>query len=126
MSDSSRAFFDWLNEQAFDPRLGRARGTLRFDVRDKSRRVEQWVVSLDRGAVQVSQGDGAADCVVRLDRPVLDGIVDGTVNPTAAFLRGVIGATGNFDLLLHLQRLFPAGADEHRRRRATATGGQHE
>jgi predicted lipid carrier protein YhbT len=122
MSDSSRAFLERLNEQGFDARLGRARGTLRFEVRDEGR-VEQWFLSLDRGAIHVSQDDGPADCVVRVDRPVLDGIVDGTVNPTAAFLRGVIWATGNFDLLLHLQRLFPAGP-EHDRRPAAA-GGHH-
>jgi SCP-2 sterol transfer family protein len=125
MSNTSRAFFEHLNEQGCDPRLGRARGTLRFEVRDKGR-VEQWLVALDRGAVQVSQDGGPADCVVRVDRPVLDGIVEGTVNPTAAFLRGVIGATGNFDLLLHLQRLFPAGPEEHDRRSAAAAGGHHE
>lgn len=119
MSDSSRAFLERLGEQGFDARLGRARGTLRFDVRDGAT-VEQWFVSLDRGTIQVSQDDGPADCVVRVDRPVLDGIVDGSVNPTAAFLRGVIWATGNFDLLLHLQRLFPAGTGEDDRRSAAA------
>ena len=121
MSESSRAFFERLNDQGFDPRLGRARGTLRFEVRADGQ-VEQWYVSLDRGAVQVSRGGRHADCEVRLDRSVLDGIVDGTVNPTAALLRGVIGATGNFDLLLHLQRLFPARPDEP----ATAAGGHHD
>jgi len=115
-----------LDDRGFDARLGRARGTLRFEVRDKGR-VEQWFVSLDRGAIHVSQDDGPADCVVRVDRPVLDGIVDGSVNPTAAFLRGVIWAEGNFDLLLHLQRLFPAGTgDGDHDRRPAAAGGHHE
>ena len=121
MSESSRAFFERLNDQGFDPRLGRARGTLRFEVRADGQ-VEQWYVSLDRGAIQVSPDGGPADCELRLERSTLDGIVDGTVNPTAAFLRGVIGATGNFDLLLHLQRLFPAGPHGP----ATAAGGHHE
>lgn len=108
MSDPSREFFNRLDEQGFDARLGRVRGTLRFDVHDRGR-VEHWLVSLDRGAIQVSQDDEAAGCVVRTDQATLDGIVSGEINPTAALLRGVMAATGEIDVLLHLQRLFPSG-----------------
>jgi hypothetical protein len=125
MGDATRAFFERVNDQGFDARLGRVRGTLRIDVGEKGGD-ERWFIALDRGAVQVTHDDGPADCVVRLDRAVLDGIVGGTVNPTAALLRGVIWASGNFDLLLHVQRLFPAASDEQDRRPATAEGGRHE
>ena len=125
MSDPSRGFFERLNEHGFDARLGRARGTLRFDVREGTE-TETWFVSLDRGAIQASQEDRPADCVVRLDRATLAGIVEGTTNPTAAFLRGVIWTTGNFDLLLVLQRLLPAGSGAPDRRPAATSGGRHE
>jgi hypothetical protein len=125
MGDATRAFFERVNEQGFDARLGRVRGTLRIDVGENGGD-ERWFIALDRGAVQVTHDDGPADCVVRLDRAVLDGIVGGTVNPTAALLRGVIWASGNFDLLLHVQRLFGVGPDEQDRRAATAEGGRHE
>jgi putative sterol carrier protein len=125
MSDPSRDFFNRINEQGFDARLGRARGTLRFDV-DDGGRVEHWLVSLDRGAIHASRGaDAAADCVVRLDRAALDGVVSGNVNPTAGLLRGAIAATGNIDLLLYLQRLFPARQDAQDRNR-TALAGRHD
>lgn len=125
MSDPSRKFFERLDEHGFDARLGQARGTLRFDVRDGTE-IETWFVSLDRGAIQASQEERSADCVVRLDRTTLDGIVEGTTNPTAAFLRGVIWTTGNFDLLLLLQRLLPAGAGAPDHRPAAASGGRHD
>ena len=123
MSDPTREFFERLDEHGFDARLGRARGTLRFEVLNETE-VETWFVRLDRGAIQASQEDGPADCVVRLDRATLEGIVEGTTNPTAAFLRGVIWTTGNFDLLLFLQRLLPAGTGTHGRP-AAASGGHH-
>jgi len=122
MSEASREFFNRVDEQGFDARLGRARGTLRFDVHDGGP-VEHWLVSLDRGAIHVSRGrDMAADCVVRLDQVMLDGIVSGDVNPTAALLRGGIAATGNIDLLLYLQRLFPAQRDAQERNRPMVAG----
>ncbi len=110
MSDPCHDFFDRLHEQRFDARLGRAKGTVRFEVLD-SDPVEQWLVSLDRGAVRVSRDDGPADCVVRADRATLEGVVAGEINPTAAMLRGVVAASGNIDVLLHVQRLFPAGPE---------------
>ena len=125
MSDPSRDFFDRVHEQGFDARLSRARGTLRFDV-DDGGPVEHWLVSLDRGRIQVSRAaDVEADCVVRLDRATLDGIVSGDVNPTASMLRGGIAATGNLDLLLYLQRLFPAGPDAQDRNH-TVVAGRHD
>ena len=124
MSDPSRDFFNRVNEQGFDARLGRARGTLRFDVDGGP--VEHWLVSIDRGGIQVSPvADEAADCVVRLDRAKLDGIVSGDVNPTASMLRGGIAATGNIDLLLYLQRLFPAAQDAQDRDQ-TVVAGRHD
>ena len=125
MGDPSRGFFERLDEHGFDARLGQARGTLRFEVRDETE-TETWFVALDRGAIQASQEERPADCVVRLDRATLDGIVEGTTNPTAAFLRGVIWTTGNFDLLLLLQRLLPTGTGAPDRRSAAASGGHHE
>ena len=113
-----------MNEQGFDARLGRVRGTLRFEVDDGSR-VDVWRVLLDRGSIEVSEEDGPADCEIRLARVTLDGMVEGSTNATAAFLRGLIGATGNFDLLVYLQRLFPAGSGARDRRPAAASGGQH-
>jgi hypothetical protein len=119
MSDPCHDFFDQLQEQGFDPRLGRAKGTIRFDVID-GKPGEHWLVSLDRGAVRVSRDDEPADCVVRADRATLDGVVAGEINVTAALIRGLVGVTGNVDVLLHLQRLFPAGPSSQTPKQKTA------
>jgi alkyl sulfatase BDS1-like metallo-beta-lactamase superfamily hydrolase len=119
MSDPCHDFFDQLRVRKFDARLGRVKGTIRFDVID-SDPSEHWLVSLDRGAIRVSRDDESADCVVRADRATLDGVVAGEINVTAAIIRGVVGVTGNIDVLLHLQRLFPAGPDPRARNPKTA------
>jgi putative sterol carrier protein len=125
MSDPSHDFMNRINEQGFDARLGRVRGTLRFDVVDDGR-VEHWLVSLDRGAIHASRGaDAAADCVVRLNEATLGGVVTGEVNPTSALLRGEIVATGNIDLLLYLQRVFPSRHNTQDGNR-TASAGRHD
>jgi putative sterol carrier protein len=62
---------------------------------------------------------------VRLDPATLDAVVSGDVNPTAAILRGAITATGNIDLLLYLQRLFPSG-DAAQHATHTASAGRHD
>jgi predicted lipid carrier protein YhbT len=121
MSDPCHDFFDGLHAQRFDARLGRAKGTIRFDVLD-SDAGEHWLVSLDRGAIRVSRDEGPADCVVRADRTTLEGVVAGEINPTAAILRGVVAATGNIDVLLRLQRLFPADPDAQGRNVPAAAG----
>jgi hypothetical protein len=106
---SSRVdFFERIGEQGFDARLGHVRGSVRFDVERNGDR-EHWRVVIDHGAIQVSDDTADADCVVRLDAATLDRLVTGEVNPTSALLRGLIGGHGDVDLMLHFQRLFPAG-----------------
>jgi putative sterol carrier protein len=56
----------------------------------------------------VSHRNAKADCVVRTESAVFDGIASGEVNPVAAVLRGAIGIEGNPELLMLLRRLSPA------------------
>jgi predicted lipid carrier protein YhbT len=101
-------FFERIGKQGFDPRLGHVRGSVRFDV-ESNAHAEHWRVVLDHGAIQVSDDAADADCVIRLDVATLDRLVTGEANPTSALLRGLIGGHGDIDLMLHFQRLFPAG-----------------
>ena len=48
-----------------------------------------------------------ADCLVRADKALIDGIARGEVNATAALLRGELTAVGDLELLMLVQRLFP-------------------
>jgi hypothetical protein len=99
-------FFDELARGAHEHLLGSASGTLRFDVVD-GEHVKHWYIVIDKGAVAVSRKNAKADAVARAAKPVVDGLVSGTVNATAALLRGVMTAQGDLALLVLFQRLFP-------------------
>ncbi len=100
------SFFQGLGRRGHQPLLGRVRGSIRFDVRD-GERAGHWFVLIDRGHVAVSRRHDAADAVVETAASVLDGIVSGQVNTTAAVLRGEVRVQGDLHLLLMFDRLMP-------------------
>ena len=108
--DATTRFFQALAERGHEPALAKARGTLRFDLRDDGARPERWLITISKGDVAVSQKSGKADCVVRADRALFDGIASGETNAMAAFLRGAIQVEGDGGLLLAFQRVFPGPA----------------
>jgi ubiquinone biosynthesis protein UbiJ len=121
MADVIVEFFDALDRRGHEPILEKASGTLRFDVAD-GKRIERWFVAVERGDVAVSRQNRAAECVVRLDRPVFEAIVSRTANGTAAMLRGTVLVEGNLQLLVLFQRLFsrfPGSSEAGDARRAS-------
>jgi putative sterol carrier protein len=107
VSDATQRFFDDLAERGHEPLLGTARGTLRFDL-ESDARTEHWRVAIRKGNVTVSRGDEAADAVVSARRELFDQLATGEANATAALLRGQIALTGEYDLMVHFQRVFPS------------------
>jgi hypothetical protein len=107
MTDATAEFFDVLGRRGHVPLLENARGTVRFDLAHGDRTV-RWLVTLDEGDVSVSRKNVAADCVVRADRALFDAMARGEANGMAAYLRGELVAEGDAELLLLMQRLFPA------------------
>ena len=107
MTDSTAMFFEDLAARGHEPALARISGTLRFDVAE-AKRTTRWYVTIERGAVVVSHRNAKADCVVRADRTVVDGITSGRMNALTALLRGAVEVEGDGELLLAFQRLFPA------------------
>ncbi len=107
MTDSTQQFFDQLEQRGHEPLLRRAKGTLRFDV-TAGDHTDHWFVTVDRGDVAVSRGDGEAICTVRSDKKLFDGITRGEVNAMAALLRGELAFEGDPGMLLAFQRLLPA------------------
>jgi putative sterol carrier protein len=105
MADAIAEFFGALDSRGHEPILEKTSGTLRFDVKN-GKRIERWSVSVNRGDVAVSRRNTAADCVVRLDRPILEAIVSGRSNATAAMLRGIVSVEGDLELIVLFQRLF--------------------
>jgi putative sterol carrier protein len=106
MTDPTRHFFDQLARRGHEPLLEKAKGTLRFDLRQKGR-TDRWLLTLDDGDITVSHKGGPATCVVRTDRAVFDGIAVGDVNAAAAVIRGAAEVEGDSELLVMFQRLLP-------------------
>ena len=117
---ATEAFFTGLAELGDSPHLRKAVGSVRFDVLD-GRRTRRWLVTFDHGQVSVGPAPASAeaDCVVRAERAVFEGLTAGRLNAVTAVLRGDLVADGDPRLLVSLQRLFP-GPRSSRRRARTA------
>ena len=107
MTSATTEFFETLSKRGHEPMLGKATGTVRFDLTN-GKRTERWLVSIDKGNIAVSHKNAAADCVVRARRDVFDKIATGEVNAMAAILRGAISLEGESSMGVLFQRLFPA------------------
>jgi putative sterol carrier protein len=79
---------------------------MRFELID-GKRTERWLVSVDKGKVEVSRRSGPADCVLHADRKLFERMSAGKVNAFAAVLRGAITVEGDPRLLVLFQRLLP-------------------
>jgi putative sterol carrier protein len=106
MTDRITAFFEELRERTHEPLLAQAEGTIRFEL-DDGERIERWIVSIDRGDVDVSHRNVSGDARVRVPRDTFERLVTGEANAMAAILRGEIAGAGDVELLLRFQRLFP-------------------
>ena len=113
-TDATAAFFEALAARGREPLLDKATGTTRFEIVD-GRKIDRWLVTIDKGAISASRRNAAADCVVRVDRALFEQLVTGRKNAVAAVLRGEFAIEGDWRLLVRMQRLFPG---RRRRKRA--------
>jgi putative sterol carrier protein len=118
MADSTEELFESLRHHGHDPLLQRAKGTVRFDIRNGQ--VETWSVELDGGDLAVSRKARKADCTIKADKAVFDRIASGEVNALAAVLRGELEVLGDPELLLLFQRLLPGPSNGAHRNGAAA------
>jgi putative sterol carrier protein len=107
MPDATTAFFQALETRGHAPRLEKVTGTFRFDLTNGKRK-ERWLVTVNKGDLEVSHRNAKADCVIRSDKKVFEGIVAGKVNAFAAVLRGTLEIEGDAELLALFQRVLPA------------------
>ena len=121
MTDVTSEFFDKLRQLDHEPTLGRTNGSLRFDL-GRDGHVEHWRVTLRRGVMTVSHGDGPADCVARTDATLFEELARGRANAMAATLRGQVVLDGNPALFVRFQRLFPAPTGRRVRSSARSVG----
>jgi hypothetical protein len=106
---SDADFFDELAARGRNPRWAKVTGAVRFDVRD-GESTATTVVRIDHGDVAVERGPRPADCVIALDRPLFERLVAGEENLMALVLRGAAVCSGDPELLLVIQHVFPGAA----------------
>ncbi len=106
MTDPTADFFRELGTRGREPLLKSTTATIRFDI-TQGRRTERWCLQINKGALNVSTDECEADCVIGAARPLFDGIATGEVNAMAALLRGELAVSGEPELVVLCQRLFP-------------------
>ncbi len=106
MADDSENFFQELGQRGHQPHLAKVTGSVRFELIEGDR-ADPWLVVIDRGDLSVSRAKGAADCTVRGDKALFEDLTTGRTNAIAAVLRGALTCTGDLELLLAMQRIFP-------------------
>src|SRR4051812_3610452 len=100
-SDPTAEFLGGLASRGHDPLVEKAKGTLRLELVE-GKRVERWFVTVDDGDITVSRRNSGADCTLRADKSLFDGIAVGKVNATAAVLRGALVVDGDWELMVML------------------------
>jgi putative sterol carrier protein len=104
--DPVARFFEELVSKGHEPLLHHASGTLRIDL-SMEEGLERWFVTMTRGDVTVSHRNARADTTIGMDRKLFQGMVGGTVNLSAALLRGVLHIEGDLGLVMAFDRLMP-------------------
>jgi putative sterol carrier protein len=113
VADTISGFFQELGKQGYNPLLSHMRGKVRFDLSNgNGGGVDQWLVAVDHGTVTVSDQKGDADCTIGTERPLLERVIHGEENAMAAVLRGDMRCTGDVQMLLMIQRIFPGPRPE--------------
>jgi hypothetical protein len=123
MADPISDFFDGLRRRGREPMLASVAATVRFDVIDGGR-TDSWRLAVSHGELDVSSGAGAVDCAIAAERTLLEGVVTGTVNAMAALLRGELAVSGDPELVVAVQRLFPGPSRSLTPDLSSAQGGQ--
>jgi putative sterol carrier protein len=121
MADATADFFERLAERDHEPLLEKTSGSVLFELTN-GKQTDRWLVSIDKGDINVSRKGGRADATVRARKDVFDGVASGEVNAMAALLRGAIAVEGNVALMARIQRLLP-GPPKSAQRAARAKRG---
>ena len=122
MTDPTSDFFEELKQRGHEPLLATAKGSFRFEITD-GKKVDRWLVVVDKGDVTVSHRGGAADCALRADKADFDALARGELSAVAAVLRGTLTLEGNWQLFVVFRRILP-GPRAGQRRAAVGKGSR--
>ena len=102
MAESVKAFFDGLESNVDPARTAGMNNSYLFDVEGAG----QWVVAVDDGNVNVTEGSGEADTTIQSSEENFLAISRGELNPTTAYMTGKLKVKGDMGAAMKLQKLF--------------------
>ena len=106
MDDATAEFFEALGRREREPVIAKFSGSVLVNVTDHGQ-TDHWRLAFDAGKVSVTHDPGDADCTISGDKETFDRVVRGEANAMAAVLRGALVCTGDVEMLLAIQRIFP-------------------
>jgi putative sterol carrier protein len=123
MAEATTEFFEELEQRDFEPLLEKATGRIGVELVN-GKKTSRWLVSIDKGKIDVSHKSGRPDCTVRTTEELFDELVRGEANAMAAVLRGEITVEGDPELLMLFQRVFVGPSKRAPSRRRASAGGR--
>ena len=102
MADTVQEFFDTLGERADSEKTAGMNNSYLFDIEGAG----QWVVAVNDGAVNVTEGTGEADTTIETSEENFLAISRGELNPTTAYMTGKLKIKGDMGAAMKLQKLF--------------------
>lgn len=105
-TDPVAHFFDELGRRGTEPLLHNVSGRIRFDVIDGTQ-TDSWAVDVRKGTLTVTRDAGPGDTLIRGERSVFEALVSGRMNVGAAVIRGALECSGDLQLMVAIQRIFP-------------------
>lgn len=94
-----------LSESADAEKLQGMDTTILFDLSGEEN--EQWTVTIQDGQVDVAEGSvGSPAITVEITAADLKALIQGDLNPMAAFMKGRLKVKGDISMAMQLQNLF--------------------
>ena len=99
---SAREFFEGLPARVDSSRIEGMKQSYLFDVEGEG----VWLVDVRDGKVTVTEGTSPADATIKTSGETFTKIVEGTQNPTTAYMTGKLRVDGDLGAAMKLQKLF--------------------
>ncbi len=103
--DTAKHALEALSGSADAEKLKGMDATILFDVSGEEG--GQWTVTIDDGQVDVQEGSiGSPAITVGASAKDLKALIEGDLNPMAAFMQGRLKVKGDMSMAMQLQKLF--------------------
>jgi len=102
MAESVQEFFKDLPGRADASKTAGMNNSYLFDIEGAG----QWVVAVEDGKVNVTEGGGEADTTITTSEETMMAVMRGEQNPTTAYMTGKLKIKGDMGAAMKLQKLF--------------------